>query len=130
MEISYKDLELDKENLEEELIKQVSLYSYWSFRLGEKLVEELEIKEKLDREIKKKFLEIKQDFYTRSIKITEKEVESLIDKEDEIKTLKDKLLEIRKETIKIEKIVKILDHRKDILITLSANRRSELSSRL
>jgi hypothetical protein len=122
------DLNIDKTDLDEEIVKQPALYSYYAERQAEadqKVKDQklaLEVFEAaLDRQIRDKALAKRE-------KLTEQQVVMRMKNSDAWINHRKKVNELTAQADQIKGIVEAMRQKKDMLITISANARQELNS--
>jgi len=119
---------IDEDNLNKCCIEQPSLYVFWS-------VVYAEAQANLDKaEFELEVYEVEQDAKVRELnkdkKVTESAIKRAIQNTEEWKRLKLKAIEARKIAKTYQSIVRALEHRKDMLTTLSLNKRIELETNI
>jgi len=114
--------EIEKDDLEHELLVQARMYSYWCGLLN---------RAKKDYDKAKRLLEsteavAKNTLLKEGSKLSDKKLESLI-KSEETYIKKQEGLERAAEKLGyFQSLVKALEHRKDMLVQISSNRKTEL----
>lgn len=123
-----KKLKINDKNLNAELLEQPGLFARYAFEMSKKKQEfdELELElDILEAEIDKK---IRIEFVANNVKYSEKKIEREIMIEPKVKELKIKIIKVYTEYCILRSIANAYEQRKDMLVSLCANRRAEMKS--
>lgn len=124
----YQESKINEDNLNSELKKQPSLYSYLT-TLNNELTQICEDQEvEVERIYSKRllFYKIEENFYSKKHgKVSDKMAEVLVNQDEIYIAAKIKLNRLKKDKFNVYSAVRAFEQKKDILQTLSANVRKE-----
>ena len=112
----------DKDDIDDEMVRQASIFSYYQGMLAQ-------AKQHLD----KANLDLttytassrKEAKACSSIKLTAKDLDDAVESSENFKTLSKQAIDAQFKYTLLKGLVSALDHKKDMLVQLSSNRRSE-----
>ena len=127
----FKELgKIDKENLDLEFTKFTADYSYYSYQFSIIYTEELKAKARLERIEFLLYKKYRKELGKADKKFTEKLIESSIRTDNNYILAEEEWLKCRERLVYYSNLLKVLDKKKDMLISLGAQMRAELSAKL
>lgn len=117
---------LDEANLSNDMMSQAALYAFFAAKLAEAEKELAKVEFTLDMEYAKADEDFRLDLDTNNRKYTEAVIKSLITRDESYQKVKNKQIEAQYVVDLLKAIVKALQMRAEMLISLGANMRQEM----
>lgn len=119
---------INMKDIDNELAKQPTIVSWFGAVLAEAIALHEELKDRKERVYASLYLRYREKDEKLGVKSTEARLNSLILTDEEYEATQNKLNAIRRQVSVLKSISNSLEHRRDMLIQLSANVRKELTS--
>jgi hypothetical protein len=123
-----KELRIDRANLSRALIRQPSLYAWWSSLYSEVAKNTAELAAKLEVAEAKKAIKLTKKFREEKRKHTVSDIKHYVSISTKIKELRRELRVWQNSERILKHAVKSFEQRKDVLMALNANLRAERKS--
>lgn len=120
-----KILQIDEGNFEQKLVEQPSTYTLFATLHAEAIKSETESDILLENYIAEKKVQVREQGSSSQKRMTADAVEAIISSDDKVQALKTNCCDATYKVNLLKGVLKGLDHQKDCLIQVSANKRKE-----
>lgn len=123
-----EDLEVHPHNLDEALMYQASLYAYYSIRLQQMNALRDQAEFEYDKALNEHMSIVRDELTGSGVKTTDKIVTAMVNSRPEVLEARQKFLDKSSDRDQLYALVRALEHKKDAVIALAYQRRSEMEA--